>query len=70
MEWRGWEKKWVFMRTRTGKVYSGTVMKVDCDHLPIIWLILKDKFGKTIHFCTSEIVEIKEEKCDDKYIKK
>jgi len=66
MEWKGWEGKWVFLRTRHGKVYSGTVKEIDLNHLPMVWLILIDKFNERKQFCTSEIVEIKEESMNER----
>lgn len=61
MEWKEWIGKNVFIRTTHERVYSGVIRDVDCDHLPIIWIVLIDKFGKIIQFSAEEIVQIKEE---------
>lgn len=62
MDWKDWIGKHVFLRTQHGKVYSGDVIDVDADSLPLIWLIINDKFGERVQFSVSEIVEIKEER--------
>lgn len=57
--WKGWEGKYVFIRTKYGKVYSGRVINVDID-IPR-FLTLLDKFHKQISFSISEITVIQEE---------
>jgi ribosome maturation factor RimP len=64
MEWRNWIGKNVFIRTRHGKVYSGIIKDIDDNSLPLIWIILIDKYGNLVQLTSSEIVEIKEEKRD------
>jgi len=61
MEWKGWEKKKVFVRLRTGKVFSGVVKDIDMKSPPIIFITIIDKFNQLVTFTTSEIIELKEE---------
>jgi len=61
MEWKDWEGKYVFIRTQHGKVYSGLVKEVNSDSLPLIWIIILDKFNQIVQLVSSEIVQIKEE---------
>jgi hypothetical protein len=65
MEWKEWNGKQIFLRTKHGKVYSGKVIKVDDSDKQIIWISIVDKFGDNITFVHSEIVQIKEEKKDE-----
>lgn len=53
--------KKVFLRLRTGRVYSGIVNSIDTTSPPLIFLSLNDKFGHDITIVKSEIIEIKEE---------
>ena len=61
MEWKGWEGKYIFIRLRNGRVYSGDVTSVDDSAKPLVFLTITDKFDKEITFAISEIVQIKEE---------
>ena len=61
MEWKGWEGKYVFIRTQHGKVYSGVVKEVNLDSLPLVWIIILDKFNQLVQLISSEIIQIKEE---------
>ncbi len=62
MEWKIWIGKKVFIRTRHGKVYSGEVIEVDDNSLPLIWLVINDKFNERVQFSVEEITEIREER--------
>ena len=61
MEWMDWNGKWIFVRLRTGKVYSGKVIDIDQTSKPLIFITIIDKFGNDVSFVHSEIIEIKEE---------
>jgi len=60
MVWKEWIGKYVFIRTKHGKVYSGEIIKVEKEE-DLIWILLIDKFGKNVQLVNSEITEIKEE---------
>jgi ribosome maturation factor RimP len=60
MEWQEWKGKYVFIRTKYGKVYSGTVQDVENTGI-ITWIVLLDKYKKIVQFADSEITQIKEE---------
>ena len=61
MDWKDWNGKKIFVRTRNGKVYSGKIISVDDRSPPTIFITLIDKFNKNVMLVNSEIVEIKEE---------
>jgi len=61
MEWKGWIGKYVFIRTKYNKVYSGSVVDVDDSSKPLIFISIKDKFDNDVVIVHSEILEIKEE---------
>lgn len=61
MEWKEWNGKNVFVRTKHDRVYSGKVISV-VDESPMIWITIIDKFGDKVMFVNSEITQIKEEK--------
>lgn len=62
MDWKKhWNGKTIFVKLRTGAVYSGKVVDVDDSDNNIIFFSLIDKFGQRITFVHSEIVKIKEE---------
>lgn len=62
MEWIDWERKFVFVRTGVGKVYSGVVQEVADIGDGVIFISLIDKFDNWVTLAVKEIVEIKEEK--------
>lgn len=62
MEWKGWEGKKVFIRTKHDKVYSGNIKSIDESSPPLVFIYLIDKFGENVMIVHSEIVEIKEER--------
>jgi len=53
--------KKIFLRTRSGRTYSGIVKDVDANSLPLIWITILDKYKQLVQFSAEEIVEIKEE---------
>ena len=62
----GWKKylgKKVFIRSKNSShPYQGKVIEVDdYSALPLVWIVITDKFGKRVTFVVSEILEIKEE---------
>lgn len=60
--WMNWTGKFVFIRTRHSRVYSGEVVEVDdTSGKPLVWITIIDKFGNRVTFLQDEIVEIKEE---------
>jgi len=61
MEWKEWMGKRIFVRLKTGKVFSGVVKDVDFKSVPVIFISIIDKFGMMVSFSAGEIIEIKEE---------
>lgn len=59
MEWIG---KRIFVQLKTGAVYSGNVIDVDCKSPPLVFISITDKFGNKVTFVHSEIIKIQEEK--------
>lgn len=60
MDWIGWTGKRVFIRTRSGKVYSGIIKDVIIQNYSYtIYLI--DKFGKAVMLNSDELLEVKQE---------
>ena len=62
MEWKEWIGKRIFVKLRSGGVYSGKVLDVDTDSKPIIFFEIRDKFGNKVTFIQSEIIKIVEER--------
>ncbi len=62
MDWTYWNDKYIFVKLRTGAVYSGKVIDVDVSNNELIWFTIIDKKGERITFPNSEIVKLKEEK--------
>ena len=60
--WKYWEGKTVYIILKNNRKYSGKVIEIDDQTLPIIWMVLIDKFDKRITFCVEEIEVIQEEK--------
>jgi len=65
MEWKSWNDKNVFVKLRTGAVYSGRIIDVDISSNELIWITLIDKNGERVTFVHSEILKMKEEGEDD-----
>lgn len=61
MEWKEWIGKTIFVKLKSGGVYSGEVIDVDESASPIIFLTIRDKFNEKVSFVQSEILKIKEE---------
>lgn len=61
MDWNGWEKKRIFVQLKNGRVYQGTVERIDFSMTPLIFITIIDKFGKIVDLCESEIVRRVEE---------
>jgi hypothetical protein len=61
MDWKDWNGKHIFVKLKTGGVYTGEVIEVDDTGGGLIFIVLKDKFGKLVSFVTTEIVKIVEE---------
>jgi len=61
MDWKYWNEKKVFVKLRTGAVYSGRVIDVDTSDDILFWITMIDKNGERVTFIHSEIVKIKEE---------
>jgi len=59
--WTYWEGKQVFIILKNSRRYQGTVLEIDTSALPIVWMILNDKFNKRITFSVEEIDVIQEE---------
>ena len=60
--WKYYEGKKVFIKLKNGRQYSGTIHEIDNNSLPLIWIVLIDKFNSRITFSTGEIEVIQEEK--------
>ena len=56
-----WEGKKVFLILKNQRRYSGQVVEIDTSGLPLVWMVLIDKFGKRIMFSVKEIETIQEE---------
>ena len=59
--WDFWNGKYVFIRLKSGRVYSGEIINIDLDSKPLIFITINDKFGARIMFAQSEIDVMKEE---------
>ncbi len=62
MDWKDWIDRNVFVKLRSGAVYSGKVIDVDTSPKEFCFIEMIDKFGDKITICNSEIEKIKEEK--------
>jgi len=61
MDWKYWNERKVFVKLKTGAVYSGVVIDVDTSDGILFWITMIDKKGERVTFIHSEIVKIKEE---------
>ena len=60
--WKYYEGKKVFIILKSKRKYSGVVLEVESNpNSPLVWIILKDKFGNRITFVNSEVELIEEE---------
>ena len=62
MDWKDWMGKRIFVKLKSGGVYSGIVRDIDDSAHPIIFITITDKFGETVSFVQTEIIKIKEER--------
>ena len=61
--WKYYEGKKVFIILKNKRQYSGVVLEVETNpNSPLVWIVIKDKFGNRITFVNSEIEVIQEEK--------
>jgi len=61
MGWKYWENKKIYLRTKKDSVYTGRITEVDDSNPLLIWIVLIDKYNKTVQLSAEEIVEIKEQ---------
>jgi len=61
MEWKDWIGKAIFVKLKSGSVYSGTVEEVSDMGNNLVFISIIDKYGKWVTFTTSEIIKIVEE---------
>ena len=61
MEWVEWIGKRIFVKLKSGDVYSGIVLNIENDGEDNAYLSMIDKFNAKVMFLTSEIIKIREE---------
>jgi len=61
MEWVEWIGKRIFVKLKSGDVYSGIVLGIENDGDNNTYLSMIDKFNAKVMFLTSEIIKIREE---------
>ncbi len=61
MDWKEWNGKEIFVKLKSGAVYSGKIQDVDVSNSELIFITILDKFGTKVTFVHSEIIKIKEE---------
>jgi len=61
MEWVEWIGKRIFVKLKSGDVYSGIVLNIENDGEDNTYLSMIDKFNAKVMFLTSEIIKIREE---------
>ena len=61
MEWIEWKGKRIFVKLKSGDVYSGIVIDVENDGNDDFYLSMIDKYNAKVIFLTSEIIKIREE---------
>ncbi len=60
--WKYWEGKKVFIILKNKRTYQGEVLEIETNpNSPLVWIVLKDKFGKRVQFANSEVDVIQEE---------
>ena len=60
--WKYWEGKKVYIILKNHRTYQGYVLEVEMSPTsPLVWMVIKDKFGKRITFSIEEIDVIQEE---------
>jgi len=61
MDWKYFVGRKVYIILKNNRTYSGTVLEVDDELPPIVWIVLLDKYDKRVTFCTGEIKSLQEE---------
>ena len=61
MDWKYWNGKKIFVKLRSGAVYSGIVTDVETSPNNLVFIEMDDKFGKKVILCNAEIEKIVEE---------
>ena len=61
MEWTEWIGKRIFVKLKSGDVYSGIVTDIENDGNDDFYLSMIDKYNAKVIFLTSEIIKIREE---------
>jgi len=65
MEWKDWIGKKVFIKTKSGKIFSNSLIdSIDDSDKPIIFISLVDKYGQSAMVVSSEILVIQEDRKD------
>lgn len=57
MDWTDWIGKRIFVRLKTGKIFSGIV--TDVSNKDPVFIKIIDKFNLPVAFAATEIIEIK-----------
>lgn len=62
MEWKKeWMGKRIFVKLKSGDVYSGKVYDIDDSDKLMVFFTIRDKYNQLVTFLHSEIIKIKEE---------
>jgi small nuclear ribonucleoprotein (snRNP)-like protein len=59
--WKNYEGKQVFVRLKSGRIYTGRVVQADTLNSNSFFLVLLDKFKKRVSIASSEIAVLQEE---------
>jgi ribosome maturation factor RimP len=60
MDWSDWLGKHIFVRLKTGKVFSGEVIEIsDDDGINPVFIKIIDKFNEPVVFQANQVVELK-----------
>lgn len=60
--WKKYEGRKVFVRLKSGRIYTGTVVQADTLNANSFFLVLLDKFKKRVSIASSEIAVLQEER--------
>lgn len=58
--WKEWEGKKVFIILKNKRNYTGVISNIEISGY-LVWITLKDKFGKMLTFSSGEIEIMQEE---------
>ncbi len=61
MDWKEWQDKTIFVKLKSGGVYSGKVVDIEDTGNGLIFIEILDKFNSKVVFTTGEIIKIVEE---------